>query len=67
MEGARLDPIPTIPSPAHPLSDPNERVSFLVNGPLTEKPKTGIDWNHVLDALLFLTLLVVGGLLLYFR
>lgn len=63
----RLDPIPTIPSPAHPLADPNERVSFRVTGPLVEPPKTGIDWNNVLDACLFLTLLVVGLLLLYYR
>lgn len=44
MEG-RLDPIPTIASPAHPLADPNERVSFRVTGPLKEAPKTGIDWQ----------------------
>jgi hypothetical protein len=63
----RLDPIPTIASPVHPLPDPRERVSFRVTGPLVDPPRAGIDWNNVLDAGLFVTLLVVGSVLLYFR
>ncbi len=63
----RLDPIPTIRGPPHPLADPSERVSFLVTGPLVHPPRQGVDWNKVLDAALFLTLLALGVLVLYFR
>jgi len=67
MQPRRFDPIPTVPAPKHPLANPTDRVSFVVSNTLSPPPKTGIDWSHVLDATLFVSLLVIGAGLLYFR
>ena len=60
-------PLATRPAPIHPLDDPSLPVAFCVTRALQYEKKKGLDWSRFLDVAFFLSLLSVGGVLLYIR
>jgi hypothetical protein len=56
-----------IPQPPHPPAQPQERVGFVVRGPLNWARDAGFPWATLLDVFLFTTLLGMGFAVLYWR